>query len=97
MKSTNVHNLRASVSNGVWSSTNGANRVLQRAWEDREDDEKIIFIFSITHRCVLRSLEQGQRPLIKRTVTSIAANMLEWQKCQGRSTQARTLRSGLQD
>ncbi|KAL2040968.1 hypothetical protein N7G274_006426 [Stereocaulon virgatum] len=49
MKSTNIYNLRASVTNGVWSSTNGANKVLQSAWEDRQEDEKIIFMFSITH------------------------------------------------
>ena len=53
MKSTNIYNLRASVTNGVWSSTNGANRVLQSAWEDRKEDEKIIFLFSITHRYVM--------------------------------------------
>ena len=35
---------------GVWSSTKGANRVLQNAWENKKPDEKIIFIFSITHR-----------------------------------------------
>ena len=50
MKSTNVYNLRASVEHGVWSSTKGANRVLQNAWENKKLGEKIIFIFSITHR-----------------------------------------------
>lgn len=50
MKSTNIYNLRASVEHEVWSSTKGANRVLQNAWENRKPEEKIIFIFSITHR-----------------------------------------------
>lgn len=50
MKSTNIYNLRASVEHEVWSSTKGANRVLQNAWENKKPDEKIIFIFSITHR-----------------------------------------------
>ena len=50
MKSTNIYNLRASVEHEVWSSTKGANRVLQNAWENRNPGEKIIFIFSITHR-----------------------------------------------
>ena len=50
MKSTNIYNLRASVEHGVWSSTKGANRVLQNAWENKKPGEKIIFIFSITHR-----------------------------------------------
>ncbi|KAF6221379.1 hypothetical protein HO133_002234 [Letharia lupina] len=50
MKSTNIHNLRASVEHEVWSSTKGANRVLQNAWESRKPGEKIIFMFSITHR-----------------------------------------------
>ena len=50
MKSTNIFNLRASVEHGVWSSTKGANRVLQNAWETKKPEEKIIFIFSITHK-----------------------------------------------
>ncbi len=50
MKSTNIYNLRASVKHGVWSSTKGANRVLQNAWENKKPGEEIIFIFSITHR-----------------------------------------------
>ena len=50
MKSTNIYNLRASVEHEVWSSTKGANKVLQNAWEVRKPGEKIIFIFSITHR-----------------------------------------------
>ena len=50
MKSTNIYNLRASVEHEVWSSTKGANRVLQNAWENKKPGERIIFIFSITHR-----------------------------------------------
>ena len=50
MKSTNIFNLRASVEHGVWSSTKGANRVLQNAWDNKKPEEKIIFIFSITHK-----------------------------------------------
>ena len=50
MKSTNIFNLRASVEHGVWSSTKGANRVLQNAWDTKKPEEKIIFIFSITHK-----------------------------------------------
>lgn len=50
MKTNNIHNLRASVITGVWSSTPGANRVFQGAWDDRKGDEKILFLFTITNR-----------------------------------------------
>ena len=53
MKSANVMYLRLSVSEGVWSNKQGANRVLQSAWEKKQEGAKIIFLFSITHRRVL--------------------------------------------
>lgn len=60
MKSTNIFNLRASVTNGVWSSTNGANKVLQTAWEEKKADQKLIFLFSITHRYLFRAQSLGR-------------------------------------
>ena len=96
MKSTNIYNLRTSVNNGVWSSTNGANKVLQSAWDDRQEDEKIIFMFSITHRYGTQSSKEGRQLITKQVAISTAANMLEWQRCRAHSIQTPTLRSGLQ-
>ena len=59
MKSTNIYNLRASVEHEVWSSTKGANKVLQNAWEARKPEEKIVFIFSITHRYGVSDCEEN--------------------------------------
>ena len=50
MKTHDVRSLRESVTTGVWSSSKGANKVLQDAWEGRKAGEKIIFIFSVTNR-----------------------------------------------
>ena len=50
MKTNDIESLRASVTTGVWSSSKGANRVLQEAWETKQVGEKILFIFSITKR-----------------------------------------------
>ncbi|KAG8531012.1 uncharacterized protein KY384_004369 [Bacidia gigantensis] len=49
MKAPNVTILRHSVKDGVWTNKQGANRVLQSAWEKRGCDEKILLLFSITH------------------------------------------------
>ncbi|KAL9074241.1 MAG: hypothetical protein Q9161_002435 [Pseudevernia consocians] len=81
MKSTNVYNLRASVEHEVWSSTKGANRVLQNAWENRKPGEKIIFIFSITHRYAI----------------DIVENIVVWRKCRDHSTQRGKSRFGQRD
>ena len=70
----------------VWSSTKGANRVLQNAWENRKPGEKIMFIFSITHRYVVS-------PLLKRTSLIIQAatvsgeSTVVWRKCRDHSIQ----------
>ena len=50
MKSTNVTYLKCSVSEGLWSNKEGANRVLQGAWEKRPPGAKIVLLFSVTHR-----------------------------------------------
>ena len=60
MKSTNIFNLRASVTNGVWSSSDGANKVLQTAWEKKKADQKLIFLFSTTHGYVVRAQSLGR-------------------------------------
>ncbi|KAL6717507.1 hypothetical protein ACLMJK_005422 [Lecanora helva] len=49
MKTNDVHILRASVATDVWSSSKGANRVLQSAWEGKKGNERIILIFSMKH------------------------------------------------
>ena len=50
MKSNNIHTLRASVEHQVWSSTKGANKVLQDAWEARKPGEKVMVLCSFTHK-----------------------------------------------
>ncbi len=50
MKVEDVPSLRASVATGVWSSSPGVNQVLQKAWEDKQADEKIVLLFSIPHQ-----------------------------------------------
>ncbi|KAI9880440.1 MAG: hypothetical protein M1830_003082 [Pleopsidium flavum] len=48
IKSTNEANVRASIRNGVWSSTGMGNNTLQRAWNLRKHNgQKIILIFSV--------------------------------------------------
>ena len=84
MKSTNIYNLRASVEHGVWSSTKGANRVLQNAWENKKPEEKIIFIFSITHRYILSSMIENMF-LTNGAVIDMVGNIVVWRKCQDRS------------
>ena len=52
MKSTNIHNLRVSVTKEFWSTSKGASQVLHKAWEDKKPGEKIIFLFSVIHKYV---------------------------------------------
>ena len=61
MKTDNIRGLRASVSMGIWSSSSGANRVLETAWNDQKGDEKIVLIFTITHRYVESRSIHGSR------------------------------------
>ena len=52
MKSANVTYLKCSVSEGLWSNKEGANKVLQGAWEKKPAGAKIILLFSVNHRYV---------------------------------------------
>lgn len=95
MKSTNIYNLRASVEHEVWSSTKGANRVLQNAWENKKLDEKIIFIFSITHRY---DVFNGEKFLLtNEAVIDMAGNTVVWRRCLDRSMRRGRSISGQRD
>lgn len=56
IQSSNITNIRLSVARNVWSSKEGANKVYQNAWEKRIGEQKIMFLFSVTHRYVLKAL-----------------------------------------
>ena len=50
MRATSIASLRHSIRDSVWSNKEGANKVLQEAWEKKPAEAKILFIWSITHR-----------------------------------------------
>jgi hypothetical protein len=80
MKSPDIHSLRASVITGVWSSSKGANKVLQNAWDLKTKNEKIIFLFSISQRSV-GSFHQSDCVLLTLSVVIYAAvNTVEWRR-----------------
>lgn len=94
MKSKNLLNLRASVLHGVWSSPSGSSKMLQLNWEQKKAGEKIVLLFSIIKGYAMLPSLVKDPLLTMRVATSIAANIVEWLRCQGRTIQTRTLRSG---
>lgn len=94
MKSKNLLNLRASVLHGVWSSPSGSSKMLQLNWEQKKAGEKIVLLFSIIKGYAMLPSLVKDPLLTMRVATSIAANIVEWRRCQGRTIQTRTLRSG---
>lgn len=50
MKSDHTHDIDAAVKNGIWSSSDSGNRVLDSAWRGRKPGETIVIFFSVVRR-----------------------------------------------
>lgn len=50
MKSDNITDIRTSIKNGIWCSSEYGHNVLEQAWNQRKAEEKIMLIFSVVRR-----------------------------------------------
>lgn len=50
MKPKNLDDIRASIKNGIWSSSTNGNKILEQAWNLRRPGEMILLLFSVTGR-----------------------------------------------